>query len=53
MQTENNESNVSQIYLVPTRIVCPDTEKWPISARYVGGGVGSDSHQKSGDSPIE
>lgn len=38
MQTENNESNVSRICLVPTRIVCPDTEKWPISARFGGGG---------------
>lgn len=38
MQTENNESNVSWIYLVPMRIVCPDTEKWPISARFGGEG---------------
>lgn len=40
MQTENNESNVSRIYLVPTWIVCPDTEKWPISARFGEGGGG-------------
>lgn len=28
---QNNESNVSWIYLVPRWVVCPDTEKWPLS----------------------
>lgn len=53
LQTQSNESNVSWIYLVPTWIVCPDTEKWPISAKFDQGGDVCSSHQQCADSQTE